>query len=587
MQYCAQCKQRYTNAASKCIACGNALAELPVMCCADPLCQQLTISPDEFDICPRCHGALEFVTFGLWLKKVVKPALEKNLSSVAQDTSKILSETKKMGLPQAEAARQLEQAFAEKTGVNRQVLAQWLGESVYPLRKRRNNTKDSQQKALERAAALGIASSCAEGLLRQLAPTLPEKVTRDTPTKEQKPDPNLSKSNFDEREGILGAANVSTSQSRIAVKLQSGLRGISRPLRALIAILKRRKAQILMFLTVASFFMALYNPPVKTWLDSWRNLPPILRDFEVPREIKAGGEVMLEADFIEFNNETVEFVWRTSKEAWTVGSGPKVMLKIKSLDDLSEPIKIKVSLQIKHKFGESTLKEKEISVVPPCQEGDEPVFNIIRVGGNGAVREGDKINVEADLEKREGEQLSYEWYWSKGRFGSDSPTATLDTTGANLTSTNVTIDITVKVRNQFCRKPIMRSTTIIVMPRQKANESQNPLATLKMPDPAPVIERCQAEKSYIQSGETVMLTAEVKDEGNANLIYMWEVDDGQQLLGKRVPLKTENPSPDPIIIKVTLTVITSRGVRSQPQKLYITIAPQVPSVLPKTTPTPM
>lgn len=593
MKYCKQCQQKYPSGASACIACGKEeLVELPPVCCAEPLCTQLITSPDDYDICPRCHGSLEIVTPELWVKKVAKPALENDLSSVAQDTSRILLEAKKWGLKQQDAARQFEKAFAEKTGVNRQVFAGWWRESVYPLRKRKNNTKEAQQKALERAAALGIAASCAEGQLPQMVPTLSEKAPPDSPLKEQKPNPDLSKSNSEERDENLEATHATPSQSRGAMKLRSGLRWAGRSLLTLKARLKSYKTQVVTCLTVASFAMALiafgYNPPMKTWWDSWINIPPILKDFEAPREIRTGGEGWLEADYMEFNKEILDFVWTPPKEAWIDGSGPKVRLKIKSLDDLSEPIKIKVSLQIKYKFGESALKEKEIWVIPSCRKGDEPVFNIIRVGGNGAIREGDKVNVEADLEKREGEQLSYEWYWSKGRFGSDSPTVTLDTSGANPTSANVPIEITVKVRNQFCKNPAMRSTTIVVMPRQKAPESQNPLAALKVADPAPAIERCQAEKSSVNSGETVALTAEVKDESDTNLIYAWEVDNGQQLFGKRVSLKIENPDPVPRIFKVTLTVINSRlGTHSLPQKLYITVAPQVPSVLPKTTPTPI
>lgn len=187
---CDGCGFKNPDAAPNCVMCNAPLPPgvgLPknARCCPAPECVELVVPPPA-RYCLLCGTELKPVSYDLWEKKFVEPALKKDFVAALERSSALLRGAEEMGLPANEAEKHLDRAFIRHAGATRVVLQKWIREHVNPLGKTRDNTTEAQSEALELAEELNIMRLHAELILRAVASeaTLSaESSTAETPTR--------------------------------------------------------------------------------------------------------------------------------------------------------------------------------------------------------------------------------------------------------------------------------------------------------------------------------------------------------------------------------------------------------------------
>jgi hypothetical protein len=271
---------------------------------------------------------------------------------------------------------------------------------------------------------------------------------------------------------------------------------------------------------------------------------PKVRDIGINlSRIQQGDKVTLTAQ-TEYTDANSKFQWLTS--AGRISSeGASATLDTTTIDASAKPSDVKITLTVTNENGETSF-EKSLIVYRNENTISSPLVVVLQADQT-SVREGETVNFTAEVSNRDDKDVSYEWQASEGVIKNDGKTATLTTSGLNVS-----------------QSPHPISVTVVVKDRTGNSQSDMQLINVVAADVKnfPPSINIRAAKMNLQPGEEVDLFADATDRDGDTVTITWSAAQGQIIgKGNRVRLKT--PPNAQGQIAVTATAVDTNGNASK------------------------
>lgn len=273
------------------------------------------------------------------------------------------------------------------------------------------------------------------------------------------------------------------------------------------------------------------------------NKPPNLQTIEAaPAGAHIGESVRLTARATDINNDSLSYQWVVSSGR-IVGEGETVALDTSGVDISSGRAEVLVKLTVSDGRGGTVSADKTITVLPSVQLVGTVAANaplIVNLDADQRqITEGESVNLSAQVQNRDPSDLTFDWKTSAGILYSNGQTATLQTSGLQLGGKSRQIAVTVTVKDST---GVSQADTQTITLMSAATTNWPPTVKIK------------ANRSSVQQGEDLEITAEANDRDGDAINYSWRVSRGQIVgSGARVTLKTSTVSPGPVEIIATVT----------------------------------
>ncbi|HEX5734618.1 MAG TPA: zinc ribbon domain-containing protein [Blastocatellia bacterium] len=327
----------------------------------------------------------------------------------------------------------------------------------------------------------------------------------------------------------------------------------------------RRESNKRNFLIIASLVVLLLGVAgaLALALRKSSNDPPIVQAIDVDKTtILPGEEVNIAAQASDPNSDQLNYEWSASVGS-IVGSGPSVVLNTWGIEPGAEATNIIITLTVKDPAGELASGKRAITLLPeplattedenPADSSTAPMLLKI-IADKRAVQRGETVTLKAEVENREAADLSFEWKTSAGSIQSNGNTATLQTSGIQLSGTSQQVFVTVMARDASGAVKSLNQTINVL---ENAPRNWPPTIVLR------------ASRSRVQQGEEVVIFADAADRDGDRLSYSWSSSAGQLTgSGNRYTLKTSSVNPGPV--EVRAAVADGRGETSG-ARLIITV----------------
>lgn len=327
----------------------------------------------------------------------------------------------------------------------------------------------------------------------------------------------------------------------------------------------RRESNRRNFLIIASVVLLLLGvaAALALVLRKSSNDPPIVQAIDVDKTtILPGEEVNIAAQASDPNSDQLNYEWTTTAGS-IVGSGPDVVLNTWGIEPDAEAINVIITLTVKDPAGELASGKRAITIMPeplamtgdqnPADASTAPMLLKI-IADKRAVQRGETVTFKAEVENREAAELSFEWKTSAGLIQSNGNAATLQTSAIQLGGTSQQVFVTV----------IARDASGAV---KSLNQSINVLENAPRNWPPSIVLR--PNRSRVQQGEEVLISADASDRDGDRLSYSWSSSAGQLTgSGNRYTLRTSSVNPGPVEIRAT--VADGRG-ETATARLVITV----------------
>jgi Big-like domain-containing protein len=277
--------------------------------------------------------------------------------------------------------------------------------------------------------------------------------------------------------------------------------------------------------------------------------------------VRAGESVTLTAHATDPNDDKLTYKW-TASAGQLIGDGQSVTLATLGVDADSGRADIRVHVTVNDDRGGTASADQIISVSPavvaspplPISPG-APVVNLEL--DQRSVRAGETVSLTANVSNRDPNEVTYDWRTSAGTVRGGGRSATLETSGIQLSggARQISVSVTVKDANGA-----VASDTAAVSVAAAAPSNWPPTLSLR------------ANRTNIQQGEDVEISANATDRDNDPLTYSWNVAGGQLIGGgNRVTLRTSGGGPGKV--EVSATVSDARG-ESATDRVTITVMPR-------------
>ena len=297
-------------------------------------------------------------------------------------------------------------------------------------------------------------------------------------------------------------------------------------------------------------------------LKPFSNKPPALGEIEASQLIvHAGDSVTLTARATDPNGDDLTYKWIASA-GQVIGDGLSVTLSTAGVDASSGRVNIKVHVTVSDDHGGTASADQIISVTPAFVAGPVPPVPPGELGvkleaDQRSVRAGETVTLTATVSNRDANEVAYEWKTSLGTVRTGGRSATLETSGIQLSGSARQVSVTVTVKDA---SGAVASDTAAVSVAAAAPSNWPPAITLR------------ANRTSVQQGEEVEISANATDRDGDPLTYSWNVTGGQRSGGgNRVTLRTSGA--DPGRVEVSATVSDGRG-ESATDRVTIVVMPR-------------
>jgi hypothetical protein len=347
-------------------------------------------------------------------------------------------------------------------------------------------------------------------------------------------------------------------------------------------------------LTAIGVLLALFPsvPAAAAWrLKKILNHPPNLRSIECERYVLQGQKLHLRARAEDPDGDQLKFEWQSSPGGRIEGNGAEVDFGTDAISPQTVPIEVIITVSVSDRFGEATVGQERISVVPRKMAASPPVFKIPPRCNctNLEIQAGESVSFYALAEDEDrGAQLTYDWESSSpaaqiiNTNSTTGSTVILNTSGMNPKSSAVPIKLSLRVSDGR-GGDVVGDVTIVVLPRQPPGnrEASPPLAS--KPNHPPKLEAFTTDRVSFEPGQLVTLWAFVTDpDGDSPLYYDWRSSAGEiQHKGETAILNTSGVNSSQVIVIVT---VSDGHGGSTSQKMFLTTKPPTlkePSPSPK------
>lgn len=292
------------------------------------------------------------------------------------------------------------------------------------------------------------------------------------------------------------------------------------------------------------------------------NKPPSLGGIEARQPIvHAGDGVTLTARAIDPNDDTLSYQWMASAGR-IIGDGSAVTLSTSDVDASSGRTDVTIHLTVSDGRGGTASADQIITVtpslaVPPPVNHPDRTLTVSLAADQRSVRVGDVVNLAAQIANRDPNEVTYEWKTSAGAIQAGGRTASLQTSGVQLSGSARQVSVTVTVKDA-AGASVADTATISVLAVAPSNWP-------------PTISLRPSRRS-VQQGEDVEILATATDRDGDPLTYSWNVAGGQLSGGgNRVTLRTTAASPGDV--EVSATVSDGRG-ESATDRVTISVVPR-------------
>lgn len=299
-------------------------------------------------------------------------------------------------------------------------------------------------------------------------------------------------------------------------------------------------------------------------LKPFSNKPPALGGIEASQLIvHAGDGVTLTARATDPNNDELTYKWMASG-GQVIGDGLSVTLSTAGVDASSGRVDIRVHVTVSDDRGGTASADQTISVTPAivADPGNPPnppgALGVNLEADQSSVRTGETVTLTASVSNRDPNEVFYEWKTSAGTMRTGGRSATLETSGIQLSGSARQISVTVTVKDA---SGAVASDTAAVSVAAAAPSNWPPAISLR------------ANRTSVQQGEDVEISANATDRDGDPLTYSWSVAGGQLSGGggNRVTLRTAGANPGNV--EVSATVSDGRG-ESATDRVAITVLPR-------------
>ncbi len=268
--------------------------------------------------------------------------------------------------------------------------------------------------------------------------------------------------------------------------------------------------------------------------------------------IQQGDKVTLTAQTDNTDGNS-KFQWLTS--AGRISStGATATLDTTTIDASANPADVKVTLTVTSENGETSF-EKSLTVYRNENTISSPLIVVLQADQT-SVREGETVTFTAEVSNRDEKDISFDWQTSDGVIKNDGKTATLTTSGLNLSQSSRPISVTVTVQD---RNGMSQSDTQLISVVAADVKNFPPSITVR------------AGKMSVQPGEEVELFADATDRDGDTVTITWSAAQGQLAgRGNRVRLRTSPTAQGQIA--VTATATDSNGNTSKDSLMLTLVA---------------
>jgi len=298
-------------------------------------------------------------------------------------------------------------------------------------------------------------------------------------------------------------------------------------------------------------------------LKPFSNKPPALGGIEASQLIvHAGDSVTLTARATDPNDDRLTYKWIASA-GQVIGDGSSVTLSTAGVDAGSGRVDVKVHVTASDGRGGTASTDQIISVTPTSVAGPAPTivpgeFGVKVEADQRSVRAGETVSLTATVSNRDPNDVAYEWKTSAGTMRTGGRSATLETSGIQLSGSARQISVTVTVKDA---SGAVASDTAAVSVAAAAPSNWPPTISVR------------ANRTSVQQGEDVEISANATDRDGDPLTYSWNVAGGQLSGGggNRVTLRTAGSNPGNV--EVSATVSDGRG-ESATDRVTISVVPR-------------
>lgn len=290
------------------------------------------------------------------------------------------------------------------------------------------------------------------------------------------------------------------------------------------------------------------------------NDPPVVQSIDVDKTtILPGEEVNVIGRATDPNDEQLNYEW-TASVGKIIGAGSNVVLNTWGVEPGAESLNVTITLTVTDPAGELASSTKAITIIPEsaavAETGNttDAPMELKIVADKRAVQRGEAITLRAEVENREAADLSFDWKTSAGSLQSNGSSATLQTSGIQMTGTSQQVFVTVTAKDG---RGAVKSFSQTINIMESAPRNWPPTVELV------------ANRSRVQQGEEVVISATASDRDGDPLSYSWSSSAGQLTgSGNRYTLRTSSVNPGQI--EVRATVADGRGEMSS-ARVVITV----------------
>ena len=251
--------------------------------------------------------------------------------------------------------------------------------------------------------------------------------------------------------------------------------------------------------------------------------------------IQQGDKVTLTAQ-TENTDANSKFQWLTSAGR-IAANGASATLDTTTIDASNKPADVKVTLTVSSASGETSF-EKVLTVYRNENTISSPLIVVLQADQT-SVREGETVNLTAEVSNRDENEISYDWQTSEGVIKNDGKSATLTTSGLSVSQSPHPISVTVTVKD---RAGMSQSDTQMINVVAADVKNFPPSINIK------------ASKMNLQPGDEVELYADATDRDGDTVTLTWSATQGQLIgRGNRVRLKTAPNAQGQIAVTATAT----------------------------------